>query len=107
MKNNKNNAELQSRRQFFKKAAKATLPILAVAVLGPTLLTSCDPDDPDEGNNYGSSSSCKNGCSGTCSNSCSGGCSSGCSGSCDSGCEGSCGDSCSANCHWQCTRWQK
>lgn len=32
MKKNKNE-ELQSRRQFFKKAAKATLPILSIAVL--------------------------------------------------------------------------
>lgn len=28
MKNNKNNAELQSRREFFKKAAKSVLSIL-------------------------------------------------------------------------------
>ena len=33
MKNKKNNEELQSRRQFFKQAAKGALPIIAAAVM--------------------------------------------------------------------------
>ena len=39
---NKNQEELQSRREFFKSAAKAALPVLAIAVLGSPVLTSCD-----------------------------------------------------------------
>lgn len=33
MKDNKKNEELQSRREFFKKAAKGALPIIAAAVM--------------------------------------------------------------------------
>lgn len=77
------NEELQSRREFFKKAAKGALPILGVMVLGPTVLTSCSKDD-DEG-----SDSCKNGCSGSCSDTCSGNCFGGCTDQCH-GCGGAC-----------------
>ncbi len=80
-KKNKKNEELQSRRDFFKKAAKATLPILAVTVLGSTVL-SCEKDDEEDG--------CRNGCSGACQSSCSGNCSGYCSGSCSGFCDGTC-----------------
>jgi len=33
--------ELQTRREFFKQAAKGVLPILGLTILGPTL-ASCD-----------------------------------------------------------------
>lgn len=74
MKQTKKNEELQSRREFFKSAAKGALPILALTVLGPTILTSCKKDE-DEGNNC---RACTNECSG-----CGYGCTSDCSGSCD------------------------
>lgn len=57
MKKKKKNEELQSRREFFKNAAKGALPILAFTVLGSSLLTSCGDDD-------------KNGCGKSCSGSC-------------------------------------
>lgn len=73
------NEGLQSRREFFKKAAKGALPILGVSLFGTTLLTSCDKDEPDGGG--GGSCSCSNTCSGSCDGDCSGNCD-GCSGSC-------------------------
>lgn len=45
MKKDKNNEELQSRREFFKKAAKGVLPILGIIAFGPTILMSCGDDD--------------------------------------------------------------
>lgn len=38
MKKNEKNEELQSRREFFKKAAKSALPILGLAIRQPILL---------------------------------------------------------------------
>ena len=48
MKKNGKNEELQSRREFFKKAAKGALPIFGAIVLGPSLITSCSKDDDDD-----------------------------------------------------------
>lgn len=69
--------ELQTRRVFFKNAAKATLPILAVAALGSSLLTSCEPNSP---------SGCGKSCSGSCEGGCQDGCDTGCGGDCDRDC---------------------
>lgn len=66
-KNKKQKEELQSRRDFFKKTVKGALPILGVLTLGPTFLTSCDPDD--EGST-GCGSSCSGGCGDSCVSSC-------------------------------------
>jgi len=77
----KKSTEIQSRRDFFKKAAKAALPILGVAVFGPSLLTSCEPDDDDDG---------PSGCGKTCSGSCDGDC----AGDCDDGCWTACISAC-------------
>lgn len=77
------NEELQSRREFFKKAAKGALPILGAIVLGPSLLSSCDKDDDDD--NVQKPSGC-NGCSGSCSSSCSGSCDESCSAACAFNC---------------------
>lgn len=71
----KENNELQSRREFFKKAAKGALPILGFALLGGSLLSSCTPDD----DNNDTQISCSD-CSGTCYGSCSGECHQSCSG---------------------------
>lgn len=79
MKKSKKNEELQSRREFFKNAAKGALPILAFTVLGPTILSSCKKDD----DNKTSSSS-------GCGKSCSGGCDDGCTNNCDDLCGGDC-----------------
>ena len=63
--------ELQTRREFFKKAAQKVLPMLGAIVVGPSFitstLTSCEKCD---------------GCESTCSDDCTTGCSGGCSGLC-------------------------
>ena len=73
MEKSKKDEELQSRREFFKNAAKGALPILTLSALGSTILSSCSPDKSD---------SCKYGCSGSCSGSCAGSCDKNCSGDC-------------------------
>ena len=74
MKKSKKNEELQSRREFFKSAAKGALPILAFTVLGPSFLSSCKKDDESSG----------------CGRTCSGGCNDGCTNNCDGLCGGDC-----------------
>lgn len=82
----KKNTEVQSRRDFFKKAAKATLPIFGVAVLFNFPLhkamasTEC--------------TACEGGCQGSCSGTCSGNC----RGECNTSCQGTCSDSCKGDC---------
>ena len=54
----KKNEELQSRRDFFKKAAKGVLPILGMVVVGPSLMScSKDDDNDDDDYDYGGSGS--------------------------------------------------
>lgn len=67
MKKELNNEELQSRREFFKRAAKAALPVVGAVVLAnlPILRSEAAPSDC----NY----NCVNGCYG-CKNTCKGGC---------------------------------
>lgn len=88
-----------NRRSFFKKAASAALPILA-AVTVPTLLTSCEIDEPylnPEDFIQKPSTGC-NGCKGGCG----GGCTSNCGVACGSACKGSCGGQCSTACTSTC-----
>ena len=80
MSKNEKKEELQSRREFIKKTAKGALPILGISLFGPSILTSCDKDEPESGNNE--FSGCGKSCSGSCDGSCSGSCES-CTGSCD------------------------
>lgn len=84
--------DLINRRSFFKKAATAALPILAVVAI-PSLLTSCEIDEPYPGTGGGSSTGCS-----SCKGSCGGGCTSNCGVSCGSVCKGSCGGNCSTGC---------
>lgn len=56
MRKGNKNEKLQSRREFFKSAAKGALPILAFTVLGTSVLSSCEKE--------------KNGCGKSCSGSC-------------------------------------
>lgn len=86
MKKSEKNEELQSRREFFKKAAKGALPILALTVLGTPILTSCEKDDDSKG----------------CGSKCTGGCQSSCSGDCDGGCTNNCDGLCGGDCWAYC-----
>ncbi len=70
--------ELKNRREFFKEAAKKTLPILGMAIMAvaaPTMMQSCKKEV-----------TCGNNCSGSCKGSCSGGCQYSCSGRCHRQC---------------------
>ena len=91
MKQNKNE-ELQSRREFFKKAAKVALPIIGGIALMSTPLTTM-ASETSWGCNWGCESGCSGGCEG-----CAGACKGGCSGSCETGCYGGCKTTCTANC---------
>ena len=89
MKQKKTNEELQSRREFFKKAAKAALPVVGVVVLSTLPL------------NADASTFC-NGCSGSCADTCSGTCSGNCTGDCSTSCKGTCEGSCNKGCGSKC-----
>lgn len=85
-----NNEELQTRRQFFKKAAKGALPILAAIALAsaPAIVNAAEKSPM--------------GCTGTCTNTCHGaclGCSTNCYGTCKGGCQG-CSTSCQGSCKY-------
>ncbi|MBQ9467260.1 MAG: Cys-Xaa-Xaa-Xaa repeat radical SAM target protein [Muribaculaceae bacterium] len=84
MKNKANNEELQSRRQFFKRAAKGVLPILGAVVLSSMPLIS----------NATESCNCYGTCYGTCYGGCQGSCGTTCSGKCIGSCSGTCQTSC-------------
>ena len=78
----KKNEELQSRREFFKKAAKGALPIIGALVLAnvPNAMVAKEAPNMD----------CRSGCYYTCSGSCSGGCDGSCQWGCETTCKGSC-----------------
>ena len=86
MHKNKKNEGLQSRREFFKSAAKGALPILGAIVLAnvPSIMSAASE----------SPMGCY-GCSGTCKGSC--------QGSCHYGCNTGCKHSCTAACHYTCS----
>ena len=81
---------LQSRREFFKSAAKAALP-----VIGAILLTQVTPTSAL------AATQC-DGCSGACVDTCMGSCMGSCRGSCDSSCKGTCEGSCKEGCGDKC-----
>lgn len=92
--NEKNkNEEIQSRREFFKKAAKATLPVLGAVVLSniPFAETKADYVNRFTGECTGCSGSCQRSCSGSCQGNCQGDCQGNCKGACYGTCKGSCG----------------
>lgn len=84
-----NNEELQSRREFFKKAAKGALPILGAIALASMPGVVKAAEEAPMGCKYG----CTTSCYGSCSSHCGFGCSGGCTGSCG-GCRGACMSSC-------------
>ena len=80
MQKNKKNEELQSRREFFKKAAKQTLPIIGAAIIASNPMVANAMDEMG-GSESGCSTNCSVRCSG-CGTACFKGCSNGCSGGC-------------------------
>lgn len=90
MKQNSKNEELQSRREFFKKAAKGALPILGIAIMANVPMIS----NASESEYCTCAGNCSGGCRGTCVT----GCSTGCNGNCSKTCQGSCYKGCSTTC---------
>ena len=83
----KKHEELQSRRDFFKKAAKNVLPVIGAIVLaGSPLLAKADSI---EMGCTACTGGCRSGCGGGCKYTCSGGCKNACT-SCEYGCDGGC-----------------
>ena len=67
---NKKNEELQSRREFFKKAAKGALPILIAVLLAAMPLTSKGVNSTLTTYRYGDSSAYSPSCTSSCINNC-------------------------------------
>lgn len=114
MENKKQNEEIQSRRDFFKKAAKSALPILGAVLLAntPTIVKAAEPEPMRKssskkinapldcwGSCYGSCYGSCLSCYGTCT-SCTGTCTS-CTGTCTS-CYGTCVGTCVGTCMYTC-----
>lgn len=78
----KKNEELQSRREFFKKAAKGALPILGAVLLANVPVVSQAVESDSMSCKYMCQITCRGGCSGTCGGSCRGTCLTGCKTSC-------------------------
>lgn len=99
MKENKKAEKLQSRREFFKKAAKGALPILGAIAMAdvPALVKAAE--NPMGCGSYGD---CNASCMISC-RSCSFGCSGNCDSSCKGGCQGSCYTGCLQSCHGTCS----
>lgn len=73
--------EIQTRREFFKKAAKTALPVLGAAILSSVPFADA---------------TAQWGCYGMCSSNCTGSC----EGGCNDSCYGSCKGTCNASCKW-------
>jgi len=97
--NKEKRKELQTRREFFKKAAKGLLPIIAGVTLAGcnTLLTSIRERLSNGGGGYSEGSGGGYGESNGCGYTCSAGCSGGCDGTCRWGCETTCKGSCAGS----------
>ena len=96
MKKNEKNEELQSRREFFKKAAKGALPILGAIVLAnaPAVKNAAEKApmgcSRQDGCSATCASSCQRYCTGRCDALCRDSCYNDCTGTCKSTCYGSC-----------------
>lgn len=92
MAKDKKDEELQSRREFFKKAAKGALPIIGAIILAgtPSIIKAAETVDPM-------------GCHGTCYGACVGSCREGCQSTCRYTCSGSCRESCQYTCSGTCS----
>lgn len=99
MSNKNSNEELQSRREFFKKAAKAALPVLGAMVFANTPLWG-QTGAPRGGFFQAQRTDCQD-----CTGSCMGGCQGSCKGTCQGSCQGSntAGNPNGGSCNYGCT----
>ena len=98
MKENKKE-EVQSRREFFKSAAKKALPILGVIALAnlPLDITASKVEMGCNGCHGTCMASCKGSCYGECKGTCKYECNSGCKSSCRGTCKNTCRNSCAGS----------
>ena len=97
MKKKIKNEELYSRREFFKKAVKTALPIIATVVLVSNPVASKAAKVAMGCESY-STGSCYRACYHGCNNTCMGTCERTCQGSCIGTCRGTCTGSCTGSC---------
>lgn len=95
MSNSKKNEELQSRREFFKQAAKAALPIIGAAIVVSVPFVK---SEAATGCNGGCVAVCGDTCYGCCNYSCDGECKGSCQTGCYNGCRNTCQGTCSGGC---------
>ena len=106
MENKEQSEEIQSRRDFFKKAAKSALPILGAVLLAnaPTIIKAAEAEPEPMGCSSGGCwYSCYGTCKGTCDNTCSscnGRCASDCQNTCLGGCQGTCKGGCEGSSYY-------
>lgn len=103
MDKNKQNEELQSRRDFFKSAAKSVLPILGAVVLASNPVIAKAAEKTSGFCEYSCSAMCQDNCSGGCKGTCTSGCARGCANYCNGGCSGGCNRTCEAYCRDSCS----
>lgn len=85
------NEELQSRREFFKSAAKAALPVIGAIVLANV------PEVVHAAGITGCGGSCRSYCTAQCQTTCKGLCDGGCGGGCGAGCTNGCKNGCKSS----------
>ncbi len=85
----KQNEELQSRREFFKEAAKKALPILGALALASTPVFAQAVESEQS-----SCAGCNNRCMNSCFNTCHGTCNKHCADNCNGNCRGTCSNAC-------------
>ena len=102
MKEENKNEELKSRRDFFRNAAKAALPIIGAIALSNVPLIS-KAAETEMGCSWGCSGGCSGSCGRSCSYDCSGGCKGGCGGACSYSCQNTCKGYCQGSCSGGCS----
>ncbi len=90
--------ELQTRREFFKKAAKGALPIVAGIIISAMPQVVNATSRIAMGCELGCHGGCERGCGGKCKGSCEGGCNANCAVSCYRTCKGGCQGTCKGSC---------
>ena len=88
MLNKKTNEELQSRREFFKQAAKAALPVVGAMIMASVPFVETPA---------------MTGCSGDCAGTCKGTCQSGCKNTRYNDCYNACKNTCDYTCRSTCS----
>lgn len=104
MKQKDNKNEVQTRREFFKKAAKEVLPIISILSIScfPIQLSAESPVNSCKDDCFYVCGGCSRSCYEECEGQCKDGCFRTCTGRCDSTCQGNCKDDCVGNCFKTC-----